>query len=30
VKYHDDEYFKNDYYAKVGGIPLDELNILER
>jgi hypothetical protein len=21
VKYHDDEYFKNEFYAKVGGIP---------
>lgn len=29
IKWHDDEYYKNDYYAKVGGIPLKELNSLE-
>jgi hypothetical protein len=29
VKFHEDEYYKNDYYAKVGGIMLEELNSLE-
>lgn len=29
IKFHEDEYYKNDYYAKVGGIALDELNVLE-
>ena len=29
VKYHDDEYYKNEFYAKVGGIPKLELNKLE-
>jgi hypothetical protein len=29
IKYQDDEYYKNEFYAKVGGIPLVELNILE-
>jgi hypothetical protein len=30
IKYHDDEYYKNDFYAKVGGIPKLELNKLEQ
>ena len=30
VKYHDDEYYKNEFYAKVGGIPKLELNKLEQ
>eukprot|EP00928_Gymnodinium_smaydae_P002854 TRINITY_DN11043_c0_g1_i2.p1 TRINITY_DN11043_c0_g1~~TRINITY_DN11043_c0_g1_i2.p1 ORF type:complete len:329 (+),score=53.86 TRINITY_DN11043_c0_g1_i2:57-1043(+) len=29
-KFHDDRYFKNEYYAKVGGITMTELNTLER
>ena len=29
VKYHDDCSYNNAYYAKVGGIPLGELNALE-
>jgi hypothetical protein len=29
IKYHDDEYYKNEFYAKVGGIPKLELNKLE-
>ncbi len=29
AKYNDDEYFKNKYYAKVGGIKIEELNALE-
>jgi len=29
IKYHDDEYFKNEYYAKVGGISKQEINCLE-
>lgn len=30
VKYCDDTYYKNSFYAQVGGIPLGELNSLER
>lgn len=26
IKYQDDEYYKNEFYAKVGGIPILELN----
>jgi len=29
AKFHDDEYVSNEYYAKVGGIELAELNALE-
>lgn len=29
IKFHDDEYYKNEYYSKVGGISLKELNKLE-
>jgi len=29
TKSHDDEYYKNSYYAKVGGMPLAEVNALE-
>ena len=29
AKYFDDFFFKNDYYAKIGGIPKTEMNILE-
>lgn len=29
IKYQDDEYYKNEFYAKVGGIPKLELNQLE-
>jgi hypothetical protein len=25
IKYHDDEYYKNEFYAKVGGITKSEL-----
>jgi hypothetical protein len=29
IKYNEDDYYSNKYYAKVGGINLDELNSLE-
>ena len=29
AKYNDDEFYKNIYYAKVGGISLVEMNSLE-
>lgn len=29
AKYNDDDYYKNNYYAKVGGISLEEMNMLE-
>lgn len=29
IKYYDDEYYKNEYYAKVGGLTLKEVNQLE-
>ena len=29
AKFNDDEFFKNVYYAKVAGIPPDEMNLLE-
>lgn len=29
IKYQDDDYYKNEYYAKVGGITLQEINDLE-
>jgi hypothetical protein len=30
AKFFDDFYYKNEYYAKVGGITIIEINILER
>lgn len=30
AKFIEDDTFDNDYYAKVAGIPVDELNLLER
>ena len=30
MKYNLDQYYNNDYYAKVGGVDLAELNSLER
>lgn len=30
AKYHDDEFYSNSYYAKVGGLRVSELNSLER
>ncbi|CAK85733.1 unnamed protein product (macronuclear) [Paramecium tetraurelia] len=30
IKYYDDEYYKNEYYAKVGGLSLKEINQLEK
>ena len=29
IKYNEDEYYNNEYYAKVGGVSLDEMNDLE-
>ena len=29
IKFNEDDYYSNEYYAKVGGISLDELNKLE-
>lgn len=29
IKWHDDEYYKNEYYAKIGGINAKEMNALE-
>ena len=29
IKYNEDVYFNNEYYAKIGGVPLDEINKLE-
>ena len=29
IKYNEDDYYSNAYYAKVGGISLPETNILE-
>lgn len=29
IKYNEDDYYSNNYYAKVGGIPINELNALE-
>jgi hypothetical protein len=29
IKYNEDDYYSNDYYAKVGGISLQEINTLE-
>ena len=30
IKYVDDKFYKNDYYAKVGGITLSEMNTMEK
>jgi len=30
IKYHEDVYFDNSYYARVGGVSLEEFNYLER
>lgn len=30
IKYHDDEFFKNEYYARIGGISKYEINFLEK
>ena len=30
IKYNDDNYYNNKYYARIGGITLEELNFLER
>jgi hypothetical protein len=30
IKYHEDHYYKNTFYAKVGGISIDEFNKLEK
>ena len=29
IKYNEDIYFTNEHYAKIGGVPLEELNKLE-
>ncbi len=29
IKYNEDDYYSNDFYAKVGGITLQEINSLE-
>jgi len=29
-KFYDDYYYKNEYYAKIGGVALSEFNNLER
>ena len=29
IKFLEDKYYKNEYYAKVGGVSLKELNCLE-
>jgi len=29
IKFHDDEFFKNEYYGRVGGISKQEINALE-
>jgi len=30
IKYNDDKFYKNTFYAKVGGISNEELGILEK
>lgn len=30
IKFQDDDYYRNDYYAKIGGITVKELNGLEK
>jgi Cyclin len=29
IKYNEDDYFSNEFYSKVGGISLQEINALE-
>jgi hypothetical protein len=29
IKYNEDDYYSNEFYAKVGGISLGEINVLE-
>ena len=29
IKYNEDDYFANDFYSKVGGLSLQEINVLE-
>jgi hypothetical protein len=29
IKYNEDDYYSNTFYAKVGGVSLQEINILE-
>jgi hypothetical protein len=29
IKYNEDDYYSNEYYAKVGGVSLQEINALE-
>lgn len=29
IKYNEDDYYANDYYAEVGGVSLEEINVLE-
>ncbi len=29
IKYNEDDYYSNEYYAKVAGVSLQELNVLE-
>ncbi|CAD8141004.1 unnamed protein product [Paramecium pentaurelia] len=30
IKFQDDDYYKNEFYAKVGGINIKEINVLEQ
>lgn len=30
IKWHDDIYYKNDFYAKLGGISAKDINLLEQ
>jgi len=30
IKFHDDQYYNNQYYAMIGGVSLEELNYLEK
>ncbi len=30
IKFYDDYYYRNEYYAKIGGVALNEFNELER
>lgn len=30
IKFYDDEYYKNEYYAKIGGITVKEMSELEK
>jgi hypothetical protein len=29
IKYNEDDYYSNEFYSKVGGISLQEINIME-